>query len=59
MMTRETTTQRHTLVKTEFNRLISVKESGVRKYSTEYIIKKVSEKTFYTEKTVVKILKSA
>lgn len=58
-MTRETTTQRHTLVKTEFNRLISVKESGVRKYSTEYIIKKVSEKTFYTEKTVVKILKSA
>lgn len=58
-MTRTTTTQRHTLVKNEFNRLINIKDRGVRKYSTEYIINKVSEKTFYTPKTVVKILKTA
>lgn len=58
-MTRSTTTQRHTLVKTEFNRLVNVKEGGVRKYTTEYIINKVSEKTFYTPKTIVKILKTA
>lgn len=58
-MTRTTTQERHTLVKTEFNRLINVKEGGVRKYSTEYVINKVSKKTFYTPKTVVKILKSA
>jgi hypothetical protein len=59
MMTRETTTQRHTLVKEEFTRLINIKEGGVRKYSTEYVISKVSQKTFYTPKTVVKILKTA
>lgn len=58
-MTRPTTTQRYSLVRDEFNRLANVKDGGVRKYNTEYIIKKVSEKTFYTPKTVVKILKTA
>lgn len=41
----------------EYNRLCSVKESGVQKYSNDYILIKLKEKFYLEKETLLKIIK--
>ena len=56
-MAHNSTIQRHQQVVNEFKRLSAITENGVKKYTTDLVIMRVSKKTFYTPKTIVQILK--
>lgn len=53
---RENTNKLHEAIKKEYWRLYNKKKDGVRMYSTEYILKLVSEKFFKSKATVEKIV---
>lgn len=56
-MTRSSTIKRHNKVIAEFKKLAGKKEYGVTVFSYELMVKKLSDKYDYSEKTVGNILK--
>jgi len=56
MAVREQTIRLHLAIKDEFERLSSIQEYGVPKYSTDYVLNKVADKFFKSAKTVENIV---
>jgi hypothetical protein len=53
---RSTTRQLYDAVRREFHKYSEMKENGVQKYSTEWIIMKVGEKFFRAPRTIENIV---
>lgn len=56
-MVRENTVKRHQDLISDYKKMYSVSENGVRKYNLDYIVMKLSEEHHYSEQTIHKILK--
>jgi len=55
-MARPQTIKQHQAIKAEFERLSNIREFGVMKYSTEWIINKLAEQFFKSPKTIENIV---
>jgi len=53
---RATTVRLHNDIRKEFEQLSNIKEFGVQKYSTVYILNKISEKFYKSPKTIENIV---
>jgi len=56
MAVREQTLKQHQDIKDEFNRLSNVREYGVPKYSSQYILHKIADKYYKSAKTIENIV---
>lgn len=53
---KESTIRKHDKIRTAYQQLVSIKEAGVRKYSDEYILRKLHLRFFLSEKYIDAII---
>lgn len=56
MSVKTSTIRMHNDIKKDFDKLSDIKEFGVKKYSTDYVLNKIADKYYKSAKTVENIV---